>query len=51
VRTAYNYFTGQYIAEDNSERHTRRFENLKCHVKYVVSKKSAIVSEGLGIES
>jgi hypothetical protein len=27
-----NYFTRQYIAEDNSERHTRRRENLKSHI-------------------
>jgi hypothetical protein len=30
-----NYFTRQYIPEDNSELHTRRHENLKSHsVKY-----------------
>jgi hypothetical protein len=27
-----NYFTRQYIPEDNSEHHTRRRENLKSHV-------------------
>jgi hypothetical protein len=27
-----NYFTRQYIAEDNSEHHTRRRENLKSHI-------------------
>jgi hypothetical protein len=27
-----NYFTRQYIPEDNSELHTRRRENLKSHV-------------------
>jgi hypothetical protein len=26
-----NYFTLQYIPEDNSELHTRRRENLKSH--------------------
>jgi hypothetical protein len=26
-----NYFTRQYIPEDNSEHHTRRRENLKSH--------------------
>jgi hypothetical protein len=29
-----NYFTRQYIPEDNSERHTRRRENLKSHINY-----------------
>jgi len=27
-----NYFTRQYIPEDNSELHTRRRENLKSHL-------------------
>jgi hypothetical protein len=27
-----NYFTLQYIPEDNSEQHTRRLEDLKCHL-------------------
>jgi hypothetical protein len=27
-----NYFTWQYIPEDNSEHHTRRRENLKSHI-------------------
>jgi hypothetical protein len=27
-----NYFTRQYIPEDNSELHTRRRENLKFHI-------------------
>jgi hypothetical protein len=27
-----NYFTRQYIPEDNSERHTRRREHLKSHI-------------------
>jgi hypothetical protein len=26
-----NYFTRQYVPEDNSELHTRRRENLKSH--------------------
>jgi hypothetical protein len=26
-----NYFTQQYIPEDNSELHTRRCENFKSH--------------------
>jgi hypothetical protein len=30
-----NYFTRQYIPEDNSELHTRRRENLKSHTKNV----------------
>jgi hypothetical protein len=29
--SADNYFTRQYIPEDNSEHHTRRRENLKSH--------------------
>jgi hypothetical protein len=28
-----NYFTRQYIPEDNSELHTRRRENLKSKIK------------------
>jgi hypothetical protein len=31
-----NYFTGQYIPEDNSD-HTRRRENLKSHTSRVIS--------------
>jgi hypothetical protein len=31
-----NNFTRQYIPEDNSEHHTRRHENLKSHVVFVV---------------
>jgi hypothetical protein len=27
-----NYFTWQYIPEDNSEHHTRHRENLKSHI-------------------
>jgi hypothetical protein len=29
-----NYFTRQYIPEDNSELHTRRRENFKSHKVY-----------------
>jgi hypothetical protein len=29
--SVHNYFTRQYIAEDNSEHHTRRRENLKSN--------------------
>jgi hypothetical protein len=32
-----NYFTRQYIPEDNSELHTRRRENLKSHITRQVS--------------
>jgi hypothetical protein len=28
-----NYFTWQYIPEDNSELHTRRRENFKSHIR------------------
>jgi hypothetical protein len=31
-----NYFTRQYIPEDNSEHHTRRRENLKSHEIIIV---------------
>jgi hypothetical protein len=30
-----NYFTRQYIPEDNSEHHTRRRENLKSYIHKV----------------
>jgi hypothetical protein len=30
-----NYFTRQYIPEDNSEHHTRRRENLKSHIYFL----------------
>jgi hypothetical protein len=30
-----NYFTRQYIQEDNSELHTRRRENLKSQWDYL----------------
>jgi hypothetical protein len=32
-----NYFTRQYIPEDNSKLHTRRRENLKSHMTYKCS--------------
>jgi hypothetical protein len=38
-----NYFTRQYIPEDNSELHTRRRENFKCHWNLI----SAIYLEGI----
>jgi hypothetical protein len=41
--SVYNYFTRQYIPEDNSELHTRRRENLK-------SQRGKIISPLLGIE-
>jgi hypothetical protein len=31
-----NYFTRQYIQEDNSELHTPRRENLKSHISVAV---------------
>jgi hypothetical protein len=31
-----NHFTRQYIPEDNSERHTRRRENLKSHIFFII---------------
>jgi hypothetical protein len=33
-----NYFTQQYIPEDNSEHHTRRHENLKSHKTHGLQK-------------
>jgi hypothetical protein len=33
-----NYFTRQYIPEDNYELHTRRCENLKSHKNLLVDK-------------
>jgi hypothetical protein len=39
-----NYFTRQYIPEDNSELHTRRRENLKSHADIkLVFRKSKIL--------
>jgi hypothetical protein len=32
-----NYFTRQYIPEDNSEHHTRHRENLKSHLIIIVN--------------
>jgi hypothetical protein len=34
--SGYNYFTRQYIPEDNSELHTRRREDLKSHFELLV---------------
>jgi hypothetical protein len=31
-----NHFTRQYNPEDSSEHHTRRRENLKSHITFVV---------------
>jgi hypothetical protein len=39
-----NYFTRQYIPEDNSELHTRRRENLKSHVYYRVENSAPLVT-------
>jgi hypothetical protein len=39
-----NYFTRQYIPEDNSEHYTRRRENLKSHVLCVVGILSEVSS-------
>jgi hypothetical protein len=33
-----NYFTRQYIPENNSELHTRRRENLKSHTIAFISR-------------
>jgi hypothetical protein len=33
-----NYFTRQYIPEDNSELHTRRRENLKSRTEFIFNK-------------
>jgi hypothetical protein len=40
-----NYFTQQYIPEDNSEHHTRRRENLKSHIKVKCMKSQRVQSE------
>jgi hypothetical protein len=40
-----NYFTGQYIPEDNSELHTRRRENLKSHGSQLVHTRRPIVGQ------
>jgi hypothetical protein len=33
-----NHFTRQYNPEDSSEHHTRRRENLKSHIPFMVFK-------------
>jgi hypothetical protein len=38
-----NYFTQQYIPEDNSEHHTRCRENLKSHLNDLSTKVRAFV--------
>jgi hypothetical protein len=43
-----NYFTRQYIPEDNSEHHTRRRENLKSHVSASVRRHNPNSTEGTG---
>jgi hypothetical protein len=37
-----NYFTRQYIPEDNSEHHTLRRENLKSHRLYLFLKHTSV---------
>jgi hypothetical protein len=44
--SADNYFTRQYIPEDNSELHTSRRENLKCHNICTCSVLISIVANG-----
>jgi hypothetical protein len=45
-----NYFTRQYIPEDDSEFHTRRRENLKSHTVLTIvqpaEKRSTLVDQG-----
>jgi hypothetical protein len=43
-----NYFTQQYIPEDNSEHHTRRRENLKSHIVNLCGEanRSTIILQG-----
>jgi hypothetical protein len=43
-----NYFTRQYIPEDNSELHTRRRENLKSHDVKIARKVMWIANTKLG---
>jgi hypothetical protein len=38
-----NYFTRQYIPEDNSAHHTRRRENLKSHELERIWKEAVLV--------
>jgi hypothetical protein len=33
-----NYFTRQYIPEDNSELHARRRENVKSQIKFMFTR-------------
>jgi hypothetical protein len=35
-----NYFTRQYIPEDNSEHHTHCRENLKSHRTHMINKEA-----------
>jgi hypothetical protein len=43
-----NYFTRQYVPEDNSVHHTRRLENLKSHRIYtlLLSDMTAVRKDG-----
>jgi hypothetical protein len=45
-----NYFTRQYIPQDNSEPHTRRRENLKSHISYKITKYVILIQEVLVID-
>jgi hypothetical protein len=38
-----NHFTRQYNPEDSSEHHTRRRENLKSHVKVMLTESTAVM--------
>jgi hypothetical protein len=44
-----DYFTRQYIPEDNSEHHTRRRENLKSHKVRTVRKKVRTIGNNSSI--
>jgi hypothetical protein len=43
-----NYFTRQYIPEDNSDLHTRRRENLKSHKQDLLKNAQATLSALVG---
>jgi hypothetical protein len=50
-RVVDNYFTRQYIPEDNSEHHTHRRENLKSHnIQFVDSKQAHITYQFMNIK-
>jgi hypothetical protein len=44
-----NYFTRQYIPEDNSEHHTRRRENFKSHRTEVIRTERQTLSSKKGV--